>query len=62
MKASKTPYTTVRRSVLFVGIEVNGESASDATTPLKFRHLLEEKGLTQKISKRSTRTWRPRDC
>ena len=33
----------------FVGIELNRESAPDATTLLKFRHLLEANGLTQKI-------------
>ena len=33
----------------FVGIDLNRESAPDATTLLKFRHLLEAKGLTQKI-------------
>ena len=33
----------------FVGIDLNRESAPDATTLLKFRHLLEAKGLTKKI-------------
>jgi len=33
----------------FVGIDLNRENAPDATTLLKFRHLLEAKGLTQKI-------------
>ena len=33
----------------FVGIDLNRESAPDATTLLKFRHLLEAKGLTPKI-------------
>jgi len=33
----------------FVGIDLNRESAPDATTLLKFRHLLEAKCLTQKI-------------
>ena len=33
----------------FVGIDLNRESAPDATTLLKFRHMLEAKGLTQKI-------------
>ena len=33
----------------FVGIDLGRESAPDATTLLKFRHLLEAKGLTQKI-------------
>jgi IS5 family transposase len=32
----------------FVGVDLNRESAPDATTLLKFRHLLEAKGLTQK--------------
>ena len=30
----------------FVGIDLNRESAPDAATLLKFRHLLEAKGLT----------------
>lgn len=33
----------------FVGIDLARESAPDATTLLKFRHLLEEKGLTDSI-------------
>ncbi len=33
----------------FVGIDLNRESAPDATTLLKFRHLLEANGLTRKI-------------
>ena len=33
----------------FVGIDLGRESAPDATTLLKFRHLLEAKGLTKKI-------------
>lgn len=33
----------------FVGIDLNRESAPDATTLLKFRHLLEANGLTKKI-------------
>lgn len=33
----------------FVGIDLNRERAPDATTLLKFRDLLEAKGLTQKI-------------
>jgi IS5 family transposase len=33
----------------FVGIDLNRETAPDATTLLKFRHLLEAKGLTRKI-------------
>ena len=33
----------------FVGIDLNRESAHDATTLLKFRHLLEANGLTKKI-------------
>jgi IS5 family transposase len=33
----------------FVGVDLNRESAPDATTLLKFRHLLEAKGLTQKV-------------
>jgi IS5 family transposase len=33
----------------FVGIDLSCESAPDATTVLKFRRLLEEKGLTQSI-------------
>ena len=33
----------------FVGIDLNRESAPDATTLLKFRHLLEAKGITRKI-------------
>lgn len=33
----------------FVGIDLNGESAPDATTLLKFRHLLEANELTRKI-------------
>ena len=33
----------------FVGIDLNCESAPDATTLLKFRHLLEAKGITRKI-------------
>lgn len=33
----------------FVGIDLGRESAPDATTLLKFRHLLEAKGLTRKI-------------
>jgi IS5 family transposase len=33
----------------FVGIDLNRESAADTTTLLKFRHLLEAKGLTQKL-------------
>lgn len=33
----------------FVGIDLNCESAPDATTLLKFRHLLESNGLTKKI-------------
>ena len=33
----------------FVGVDLGRESAPDATTLLKFRHLLEAKGLTRKI-------------
>lgn len=33
----------------FVGIDLNRESAPDATTLLKFRHMLEANGLTKKI-------------
>jgi IS5 family transposase len=33
----------------FVGIDLNRGSAPDATTLLKFRHLLKAKGLTKKI-------------
>ena len=33
----------------FVGIDLGRESAPDATTLLKFRHLLEAKGLTRQI-------------
>ena len=33
----------------FVGIDLNRESAPDATTLLKFRHLQEANGLAQKI-------------
>jgi IS5 family transposase len=33
----------------FVGIDLNRESAPDATTLLKFRHLLEAKGITRQI-------------
>jgi IS5 family transposase len=33
----------------FVGIDLNRESAPDATTLLKFRHLLEANGLTKTI-------------
>ncbi len=33
----------------FVGIDLGRESAPDATTLLKFRHMLEAKGLTRKI-------------
>jgi len=33
----------------FVGVDLARESAPDATTLLKFRHLLEEKGLTDSI-------------
>ncbi len=33
----------------FFGIDLNRESAPDATTLLKFRHLLEANGLTKKI-------------
>jgi IS5 family transposase len=33
----------------FVGIDLNCESAPDATTLLKFRHLLEAKGITRQI-------------
>jgi IS5 family transposase len=33
----------------FVGLDLGRESAPDATTLLKFRHLLEEKGLTKRI-------------
>ncbi len=36
----------IRRSV---GIDLNRETAPDATTPLKFRHLLEEHHLTESI-------------
>lgn len=40
----------------FVGIDLGRESAPDATTLLKFRHLLESKELTRQISMRSTGT------
>jgi IS5 family transposase len=33
----------------FVGVDLSREAAPDATTLLKFRHLLEEKGLTDSI-------------
>jgi len=33
----------------FVGVDLSRETAPDATTLLKFRHLLEEKGLTDSI-------------
>ena len=33
----------------FIGIDLGRESAPDATTLLKFRHLLEQKGLTKQI-------------
>lgn len=33
----------------FVGVDLSRQSAPDATTLLKFRHLLEEKGLTEAI-------------
>ena len=33
----------------FVGIDLNSEAAPDATTLLKFRHLLEEHPLTESI-------------
>ena len=33
----------------FVGVDLSREAAPDATTLLKFRHLLEEKGLTESI-------------
>jgi IS5 family transposase len=45
----------------FVGVDLNRESAPDATTLLKFRHLLEAKGLTQKIFEAINAYWRPRD-
>jgi IS5 family transposase len=39
-----------RRSIrAFVGIDLGRESAPDATTLLKFRHLLEANGLTRQI-------------
>ncbi|MBL0012130.1 MAG: transposase [Nitrosomonas sp.] len=41
------PYTTVRQ--LAVRIDLNQETAPDATTLLKFRHLLEEHHLTESI-------------
>jgi IS5 family transposase len=48
-KALRTRPTTARRFVAFVGIDLNRESAPDATTLLKFRHMLEANGLTKKI-------------
>ncbi len=33
----------------FVGIDLGRESAEDATTLLKFRHLLEANGLTRQL-------------
>jgi IS5 family transposase len=33
----------------FTGLDFSGEGAPDATTPLNFRHLLEEEGLQKKI-------------
>jgi len=41
------PYTTVRQFA--VRIDLNREAAPDATTLLKFRHLLEEHHLTESI-------------
>ena len=41
----------------FVGIDLGRESAPDAITLLKFRHLLEANGLTRQISRRSTGNW-----
>ena len=41
----------------FVGIDLGRESAPDATTLLKFRHLLEANGLTRKIFDTITGTW-----
>jgi IS5 family transposase len=40
---------------IFVGVELGVESAPDATTLLKFRHLLEEHGLTKAILGKSAR-------
>jgi len=33
----------------FIGVDLGGESVPDATTLLKFRHLLEEQNLTRAI-------------
>ncbi len=41
----------------FVGIDLNREAAPDATTLLKFRHLLEEHHLTESSSMRLTPIW-----
>jgi IS5 family transposase len=41
--------STIARRSAFVGIDLALESASDATTLLKFRHPLEANALTVKI-------------
>lgn len=48
MKALKTRFTTVRPSAL-LSASISIARAPDETTLLKFRHLLEANGLTQKI-------------
>ncbi len=45
----KTRFTTAKAICGFVGIDLNIESAPDATTLLKFRHLLEAKDITPQI-------------
>ena len=46
----------------FVGIDLGQEPAPDETTVCKFRHLLEEHGLGEKILARSIYTCKPAEC